>query len=124
MMREPQTTDNEIEEVLKHDVALSYKLLRMVNSASVGGRNIWSIGHALRMLGRDPVARWLSMLLVTDTHGGDGVRSELIHLALFRARMCELLAEAASVPRANGSSSNTPIGPFQKIVRAPRSRSA
>jgi EAL and modified HD-GYP domain-containing signal transduction protein len=102
MMREPKTTDNEIEEVLKHDVALSYKLLRMVNSASVGGRNIWSIGHALRMLGRDPVARWLSMLLVTDTHSGDGVRSELIHLALFRARMCELLAEAASVPRAKG----------------------
>jgi len=102
MMREPKTTDNEIEEVLKHDVALSYKLLRMVNSAAVGGRNIWSIGHALRMLGRDPVARWLSMLLVTDTNGNDGARSELIHLALFRARMCELLADTASVPRAKG----------------------
>ena len=102
MVRETKTTDNEIEEVLKHDVALSYKLLRMVNSASVGGRNIWSIGHALRMLGRDPIARWLSMLLVTDTKSVDAARAELIHLALFRARMCELLAEAASVPRAKG----------------------
>jgi EAL and modified HD-GYP domain-containing signal transduction protein len=102
MMREVRTTDNEIEEVLKHDVALSYKLLRMVNSAAVGGRNIWSIGHALRMLGREPVARWLSMLLVTDTNSTDAARSELIHLALFRARMCELLAEAAGVPRAKG----------------------
>jgi EAL and modified HD-GYP domain-containing signal transduction protein len=102
MVREPKTSDNEIEEVLKHDVALSYKLLRMVNSAAVGGRNIWSIGHALRILGRDPIARWLGMLLVTDTKNVDAARAELIHLALFRARMCELLAEAASVPRAKG----------------------
>jgi len=102
MVRETKTTDNEIEDVLKHDVALSYKLLRMVNSAAVGGRNIWSIGHALRMLGRDPIARWLSMLLVTDTKNLDAAKSELVHLALFRARMCELLAEAASVPRAKG----------------------
>jgi EAL and modified HD-GYP domain-containing signal transduction protein len=102
MVRDSKTTDNEIEEVLKRDVALSYKLLRMVNSAAVGGRNIWSIGHALRMLGRDPIARWLGMLLVTDTKNADAGRSELIHLALFRARMCELLAEASSVPRAKG----------------------
>lgn len=102
MVRETKTTDSEIEEVLKHDVALSYKLLRMVNSAAVGGRNIWSIGHALRLLGRDPIARWLSMLLVTDTKNSDATRTELIHLALFRARMCELLAEGAGVPKARG----------------------
>ena len=101
MMRDTKTSDSEIEEVLKHDVALSYKLLRMVNSAAIGGRNIWSIGHALRLLGRDYVIRWLSLLLVTNGYG-DGVRGELIHLALFRARMCELLADAAGVPRARG----------------------
>ena len=51
---------------LRHDVALSYKLLRMVNSAAMGGRDIWSIGHALRLLGRAQIARWLGILLVTD----------------------------------------------------------
>jgi c-di-GMP phosphodiesterase len=101
LMRDPKTSDLEIEDVLKRDVALSYKLLRMVNPAAIGGRNIWSIGHALRLLGRDHIIRWLSLLLVTDG-GGDGVRAELIHLALFRARMCELLADAAGVPRARG----------------------
>ena len=101
MMRDPKANDVEIENVLKADVALSYKLLRMVNSAAIGGRNIWSIGHALRLLGRDYVVRWLSLLLVTNGSKA-GVRSELIHLALFRARMCELLADAASVPRARG----------------------
>lgn len=101
IMRDPKANDVEIEDVLKADVALSYKLLRMVNSAAIGGRNIWSIGHALRLLGRDYIVRWLSLLLVTNG-SREGVRSELIHLALFRARMCELLADAASLPRARG----------------------
>jgi EAL and modified HD-GYP domain-containing signal transduction protein len=101
MVRDPKSSDGELEDVLRRDVALSYKLLRMVNSAAVGGRDIWSIGHALRLLGREQVARWLGLLLVTDS-GKDGVRAELMHLALVRARMCELLADASGVPRARG----------------------
>ena len=102
MVRDPGTGDHEIEELLRRDVALSYKLLRMVNSAAVGGRDIWSIGHALRLLGREQIARWLALLLVTDG-GREGVKAELMHLALVRARMCELLAVEAGVPRARGS---------------------
>ena len=101
MVRDPKTRDGEIEELLRRDVALSYKLLRMVNSAAVGGRDIWSIGHALRLLGRDQVARWLGLLLVTDGKS-DGVRAELMTVSLVRARMCELLADASGVPRARG----------------------
>ncbi|HVX41493.1 MAG TPA: HDOD domain-containing protein [Gemmatimonadaceae bacterium] len=101
MVRDPRSGDAEIEDVLRRDVALSYKLLRMVNSAAVGGRDIWSIGHALRLLGREQVARWLGLLLVTDS-AKDGVRGELVHLALVRARMCEMMADAAGVPRARG----------------------
>jgi EAL and modified HD-GYP domain-containing signal transduction protein len=101
MVRDPKTGDGDIEDVLRRDVALSYKLLRMVNSAAAGGRDIWSIGHALRLLGRDQVARWLGLLLVTDG-ARDGVRAELMHLALVRARMCELMADASGVPRARG----------------------
>jgi EAL and modified HD-GYP domain-containing signal transduction protein len=101
MVRDAKTTDGEIEELMSRDVALSYKLLRMVNSASVGGRDIWSIGHAFRLLGRDRVARWLGLLLVTDG-GRSGVRGELMHLSLVRARMCELLAAASGIPKARG----------------------
>jgi c-di-GMP phosphodiesterase len=101
MVRDPKSSDVEIEDVLRRDVALSYKLLRMVNSAAVGFRDIWSIGHALRLLGREQVARWLGLLLVTDGTK-DGVRAELMHLALVRARMCELLADAPGLPRARG----------------------
>ncbi len=101
MVRDPRTVDIEVEDVLRRDVALSYKLLRMVNSAAVGGRDIWSIGHALRLLGRDQVARWLGLLLVTDG-SREGVRAELMSLALVRSRMCELLADESGVPRARG----------------------
>jgi len=101
-IRDPKSTDNEIEDILRRDVALSYKLLRMVNSAAFGGREIWSIGHALRLLGRDQVARWLGLLLVVGVEK-QGVRAELTSLSLARARMCELLATASGVPRAGGS---------------------
>jgi c-di-GMP phosphodiesterase len=101
LVRDPATSDAEIEDAVRRDVALSYKLLRMVNSSSAGGRDIWSIGHALRLLGRERVERWLGLLLVTDgVHAG--VRAELMNLSLVRARMCELLADASGVPRARG----------------------
>ena len=102
LLRDPKADDREIEEMIGRDVGLAYKLLRMVNSSAVGGRDIWSIGHALRVLGRTQVVRWLSVLLVSDA-GGGGVRGELTNLALIRARMCERFAEIAGVPKASGS---------------------
>lgn len=92
LVRDPKATDQEVEELIRGNVGLSYKLLRMVNSAATGAREIQSIGHALRMLGREQVGRWLAVLLVTDG-GGSGVKCELMHLALVRARMCELAAD-------------------------------
>ncbi|HTR79441.1 MAG TPA: HDOD domain-containing protein, partial [Gemmatimonadaceae bacterium] len=50
LVRDATTSDVDVENLLRRDVALSYKLLRMVNSAAFGGRDIWSIGHALRLL--------------------------------------------------------------------------
>jgi EAL and modified HD-GYP domain-containing signal transduction protein len=102
LVRDPAATDSEIEDLFRRDVALSYKLLRMVNSGSGGGRDVWSIGHALRLLGRDRVARWLGLLLVTDGVKKSGVHTELMNLSLARARMCELLGDASGVPRARG----------------------
>jgi EAL and modified HD-GYP domain-containing signal transduction protein len=99
MVHDLNATDSEIEDTLRRDVALSYKLFRTVNSGAVGGRDVWSISQALRLLGRDQVARWLLLLLVTDSARG-GVRAELATLALVRARMCELVADTAGAPRA------------------------
>ena len=74
-------------------------LLRIVNSAAVGGTEIWSIAHAIRLLGRVALYRWLSMCLLAS-HSGRGVTEELHRATLVRAHWCESLAAACGVPRA------------------------
>lgn len=93
LLTDLNTTDRTIEEAFRSDPGLSYKLLRMVNSAALGGRGITSIEHALRLLGREPLHRWLSMLLVADARNGNGMQGELVKSSLFRGHLCELIGE-------------------------------
>jgi EAL and modified HD-GYP domain-containing signal transduction protein len=95
MLSDLGVTDRAVEEAFRADPALSYKLLRIVNSAALGGRGVDSIGHAMRLVGRDPLHRWLSLLLLTLGRGGGHVRLELIRSALLRGRMCEVLGNTA-----------------------------
>ena len=56
--------------VLKRDPALSFKLLRYINSAGFGlSCEVQSIRHAVSILGMQPLYRWLSLLLVTAGTG-------------------------------------------------------
>jgi len=56
----------EIEDVLKQDVVLSYKLLRHINSPCSGLKvEIQSFRHAVSVLGYINLHKWLSLLLVT-----------------------------------------------------------
>ncbi len=87
----------QLEDVLKRDAALSYKLLRYINSAGFGlGTEIQSLRHAVAMLGYSPLYRWLSVLLATATTGGQS--AILMQTAIVRARFAELLG-AAHLPR-------------------------
>ena len=55
----------EIEAVLRQDVAVSYKLLRYINSAGFGlSCEIQSFRHAVSILGYANLHKWLSLLLV------------------------------------------------------------
>lgn len=83
--------------VLKQDVALSYRLLRYVNAAAWGMTTpINSIEHAMLMLGRRPLYRWLMLLLLAGAPRAalTEVRGEA---TLVRARFMELLGESLSV---------------------------
>ena len=80
----------EIESALKQDVALSYKLLRYINSAGFGlSCEIQSFRHAVTILGYDKLNKWLSLLLATASK--DPMAPALMHTALTRARLMELL---------------------------------
>jgi EAL and modified HD-GYP domain-containing signal transduction protein len=78
----------DIEAVLKQDVALSYKLLRYINSAGFGLRcEIQSFRHAVTILGYNNLNKWLSLLLVTASR--DPSAPALMQASIARGRMME-----------------------------------
>ncbi|MBV6521268.1 MAG: Cyclic di-GMP phosphodiesterase CdgJ [Gemmatimonadaceae bacterium] len=92
LLRDVDSSDVKIEEAFRTDISLTYKLLRAVNSAAIGGRGIESILHAVRLVGRAEMHKWLALLLVTSVAGKGGLTEEAVHTAIRRARMCELVA--------------------------------
>lgn len=85
---------HEIEALLRQDVALSYHLLRLVNSLGVGGgRKINSFAQAILILGRQQLRRWLNLMLFAS-RPGDVRSAMLLARVAMRGRAVELLAKA------------------------------
>ncbi len=88
----------QVEQILKRDVALSYKLLRYVNSAAAGlNTTISSFSHAVTVLGYQKLYRWLTLLLVTGSDDGH-VPPALQKTAVTRGRFMELLGQELHLP--------------------------
>lgn len=82
---------SDIENALKRDVALSFKLLRYINSAGFGlSCEIHSFRHAVTILGYQKLYRWLTLLLVTASSDA-GTPPALMKTAVTRGRLVELL---------------------------------
>ena len=91
-LRQPNVGVREIEELVKHDVSLSVRVLKCVNSAAFGLRSeVTSIRQALVMIGLDPIRKWVSVWSVAGLNTGG--TSELVTVSLLRARCCELLGQ-------------------------------
>lgn len=88
-----QDADNtEIESGFKRDAALSFKLLRYINSVGFGlSCEVQSINHALTILGRNQLYRWLTLLMVTA--GENSTPPALMKTSITRGRLTELLGE-------------------------------
>lgn len=81
----------DLEAVIQRDVALSYKLLKFINSAAFGFRaSIRSIRQTLLLVGKKEISKWLS-LLITRTIAEDKP-SEIMTSCGVRARFGELIA--------------------------------
>jgi len=94
-LHDPHVELKAIEALISQDVSLSYKLLRYINSAYFNlSRRIESIQHAVVLLGIRNVRSWATLISLANI---DDHRSDLITIALERAKMCELLAEALHV---------------------------
>jgi len=83
----------EIEAQLKQDPALSFHLLKLVNSAAFsGGTHIASIGQAISRIGRRQLQRWLQLLLYARQHP-DGPPNLLLPIAARRGAVLEELCK-------------------------------
>jgi EAL and modified HD-GYP domain-containing signal transduction protein len=81
-----------LENMLKQEASISYRLLRYLNSPLFGfGLEIKSIRHAMAVLGEREMRRWVR-LVVTVGAAEQGC-SELVLMGLTRARFCEQLPD-------------------------------
>lgn len=77
--------------VFERDVSLSYKLLRYANSAMFKRRNeVSSIKQALVTLGSAELKRFIGLMFAVNVNPDKP--SELINLAMTRAKFCELIS--------------------------------
>jgi c-di-GMP-related signal transduction protein len=89
-------TFEELDDIVKSDVSLSYRVLKLVNSPLFSFRpNITSTLHALRLLGRDHIRRFIAIIALNLL--GSGKTSELVLTSVIRARLAEGVAPAVGL---------------------------
>lgn len=93
VMQDAET--HEIENAFKLEPGLTVNMLRLTNSVSSGlTTRITSLRHAITILGRRQIQRWLQLLIYTNPHvDGQNGGNPLLQLAATRGRLMELLAE-------------------------------
>lgn len=88
-----------VADIISHDPALSYRLLRFLNSAYFSFRNtITSLQKAILLIGRQPLKYWLMAVLLAE-EGGQPRFSELYATSVQRGRFLELLAQKSLLLR-------------------------
>ena len=94
ILQELYNTEPDFEQITRivtTDLSLSYKLLRLVNSAVFGFRSrINSIKQALVILGLQEIQKWITLLALSSM--GQDKPDELITHSVIRARFGELIA--------------------------------
>jgi EAL and modified HD-GYP domain-containing signal transduction protein len=85
------TSFRKLEKIIQNDVGMSYKLLRYINSAYFYRLSkIESVAHAIAYLGSKEIKRFIILILISEL--ATDKPSELVRLAVVRAKMAELVA--------------------------------
>lgn len=90
-IHQPGMDFNHVDECIRQDLTLSYKLLRYINSAFFGlHTEIRSIKHALVLMGESEIRKWATLVSLATM--GEDKPLELTLSASIRAKMCETVA--------------------------------
>ena len=82
----------EIAEQIRLDPMISFRILRVANSAAIGAtRDITTPREACLIIGKDALYRWLALLLCATAPDAPS-RQVVLEIALARGRLMELLA--------------------------------
>ncbi|TKB28570.1 HDOD domain-containing protein [Desulfopila sp. IMCC35006] len=100
-----EVTKKEIElerlrEIISADVAITFKLLRFLNSAYYYLlQKVRSVQHGVALLGERELRRFCLLVIISElaTEKPD----ELVRVVLVRAKFCELLGNAANLPESD-----------------------
>lgn len=84
-----------LEDVLRRDPTVAFRLMRYLNSAAFGfTTEISSLSHAIMLLGYQKLKRWLSVLLASAAKGVNA--QPLMHAAVLRGALLEDLGSELS----------------------------
>jgi c-di-GMP phosphodiesterase len=96
LLQNPDANISDIADVIRRDVGLSYRILKVVNSAHYAlPRPLGSIEEAVMLVGTRQIVSWVGMMSMS---GLNNKPSELTRTAMVRARSCERLAESLDRP--------------------------
>ncbi|MEZ7170398.1 EAL and HDOD domain-containing protein [Sporosarcina sp. OR05] len=87
---------DEVVELIVHDMSITYKLLRFINTMHFGvPKKVGSVKQAVILIGFEHLKKWMRILLVhhIGEHSSSGQVKALVSFSLTRARMCELIAK-------------------------------
>ena len=92
---DPNIPPSEIENTIHSDAGLAVRILKAAGSGAAGGlrRPVRSIREGIVLLGQRRLRSWAILMLLADAHSGS---DEQLKIAIHRARMCELVAQAVA----------------------------
>ncbi len=97
-INKPEMDFDQVEYLIKQDPALSYKLLRFINSIAFPVRfPIHSIRQAMALLGQKEMTKWASLVALRNV--GYDKPDELIVTAVSRGKFCELMAPVTGMEK-------------------------
>ena len=97
--QDPNVEFDELEELIGQDIGISFKLLRLINSANFGlSKKVESLHQALMLLGLKEIKSWVSLAALSNI---DSVPQELTDMSIMRSRFCKRLAEKAGYSNAD-----------------------